>query len=54
MFIARDLCPQGAVFAFEPRRLIFQMLCTNVLLNGMTNVHAYRLGLGERHDQMQE
>ena len=54
VFLALKVCPEGRVLAFEPRRLLFQMLCTNVLLNGMTNVHAYRLGLGERHDQMQE
>ena len=54
MFIARDLCPQGAVFAFEPRRLIFQMLCANMILNGVTNVHPFQLGLGAHEENFAE
>ena len=38
LFIARDICSSGIVYAFEPRRLLFQMLCANVALNGLTNV----------------
>ena len=54
MFIARDLCPQGAVFAFEPRRLIFQMLCANMIINGVTNVHAFQLGLSAQDEDFTE
>lgn len=35
------------VHAFEPQRLIFQMLCANLALNERLNVHAYRAALGE-------
>jgi FkbM family methyltransferase len=35
------------VHAFEPQRLIFQQLCGNVALNGLTNVFAYNVGLDE-------
>ena len=35
------------VHAFEPQRLIFQMLCANLALNECLNVHAYRMALGE-------
>jgi FkbM family methyltransferase len=33
------------VHAFEPQRLIFQQLCGNIALNGLTNVFAYPIGL---------
>ena len=54
MFIARDLCPRGAVYAFEPRRLIFQMLCANMILNGVTNVHPFQLGLCAQEESFSE
>lgn len=54
VFLANRVCPKGRVFAYEPRRLLFQMLCTNVLLNGITNVHAFQLGLGDRHETFRE
>ncbi len=39
--------PLGRVHAFEPQRLIFNMLCGSVALNGMTNVVCYNLALGD-------
>ena len=54
VFIARDICPHGKVFAFEPRRLIFQMLCANIALNGIANVHAHELALGSREQTITE
>jgi FkbM family methyltransferase len=35
------------VHAFEPQRLIFQQLCGNVVLNGLTNVFARNVGLDQ-------
>lgn len=32
----------GAVHAFEPQRLTFQLLCANAALNGLTNVRSYQ------------
>jgi FkbM family methyltransferase len=46
VFIARDICPAGTVYAFEPRRLLFQMLCANIALNGLTNVFAFQKAIG--------
>lgn len=46
VFLAREVCPQGQVYAFEPRRLTFQLLCANVAVNALANVHTYREGLG--------
>ena len=37
----------GKVFAFEPQRVIYQQLCGNVFLNGLDNVYAYNVALGE-------
>lgn len=54
VFIARDLCPQGRVFAFEPRRVIFQTLCSNLVLNEITNVDARACAIGETTSVMRE
>jgi len=35
------------VHAFEPQRLIFQQLCGNVTLNGLTNVFTRKVGLDQ-------
>lgn len=44
--LARHVGPQGRVLAFEPQRLIFQMLCANVALNGLGNVWCQWQALG--------
>jgi FkbM family methyltransferase len=36
--LARHVTAAGAVYAFEPQRLTFQLLCANVALNALTNV----------------
>ncbi len=36
----------GRVFAFEPQRFVYQMLCGNVALNALTNVHTHRAAVG--------
>ena len=38
--LARAVQPDGVVVAFEPQRVLFQMLCANVALNALGNVHA--------------
>jgi FkbM family methyltransferase len=35
---ARSVGPRGLVIALEPQRLVYQTLCGNVALNGLTNV----------------
>ena len=54
VFIARDICPSGIVYAFEPRRETFQNLCANIVLNSLTNVHAYQLALGNSRATLHE
>jgi len=46
--LARRVGPGGTVHAFEPQRVLFQMLCANVALNGLGNVHAHRAAVGVR------
>jgi FkbM family methyltransferase len=43
---ARLVGPGGAVFAFEPQRILFQILCGNVALNEIGNVRALPFALG--------
>lgn len=40
--------PQGILLAFEPQRLLYQMLCANLALNGIQNVYAYQAGVGDK------
>lgn len=44
--LARLVGPTGAVYAFEPQRLIFQTLCANLALNSLTNGHAFNMAVG--------
>lgn len=40
--------PNGAVFAFEPQPTLFQILCTNLTLNGIETVAARQEALSSR------
>ena len=44
--LARIVGPAGRVHAIEPQRPMFQMLCANLALNDLHNVHARQQGLG--------
>jgi FkbM family methyltransferase len=44
--LAQLVGPAGAVFAFEPQRILFQILCGNVALNEIGNVRALPFALG--------
>jgi FkbM family methyltransferase len=44
--LAQLVGPSGKVFAFEPQRILFQILCGNVALNELPNVHALPVALG--------
>lgn len=37
--------PSGQVFAFEPQRALFHLLCGNLALNGYSRVAAFQAGL---------
>lgn len=44
---AQTVGNHGRVYAFEPQRVVFQMLCGNISLNGLTNVICKQEALGE-------
>src|SRR5260370_33566951 len=44
--LARFVGPGGKVIAFEPQRIMFQMLCGNLALNAIDNVFAQRSAVG--------
>ena len=44
--MARLIGDSGRVFAFEPQRIIHQMLCANIAQNGLFNVWAEREAVG--------
>ena len=45
--LAERVGASGMVFAFEPFRWLFQILNANIALNGLMNVWAFQLALGE-------
>lgn len=42
----------GAVYAFEPFRKLFQLLCANAAANGLGNVHAVHAALGGTEERL--
>ena len=40
------------MLAFEPQRVMFDILCNNLRLNGLTNVTAYRRAVGREAGQI--
>jgi FkbM family methyltransferase len=46
LFFARQVGAAGRVLAFEPQRVLFQMLCANVALNSLLNVWCYPHAVG--------
>jgi FkbM family methyltransferase len=45
--LGRQVGPTGQVLAFEPQRVIFQILCANLALNNVFNVRTFHAGAGE-------
>jgi len=48
--LADTVGPAGAVLAFEPQRVLFQMLCANLALNNCTTVYPYHAAVGACED----
>jgi FkbM family methyltransferase len=51
IFLAHAVGPRGLVFAIEPQRVVFQLLCANLALNEVNNVRAIRAGAGRARGQ---
>lgn len=45
--MAHSVGPSGLVYAFEPQALVFQTLCANLAINGLTQVRASPWAVGE-------
>jgi FkbM family methyltransferase len=50
--LAKALLPNGALVAFEPQRLTYQILCANLALNGLLNVYARNAAAGRAPGQI--
>jgi FkbM family methyltransferase len=46
LFFAKATSPNGAVFAFEPQRIVFQTLCANMALNSIVNAFCFQQAVG--------
>lgn len=46
VMLAQQVGPQGRIFAFEPQRILFQILCANLALNSIGNVVAQPHAVG--------
>lgn len=44
--IAKALKSSGKVFSFEPQRIVFQQLCSNIFINELDNVFTHNVALG--------
>ena len=44
--LAQLVGPEGLVLAFEPQRILYHMLCANIALNNLFNVHTYLAAVG--------
>lgn len=47
LFFARQVGPSGRVYAFEPQRVVFQMLCANLASNGVLNAWCFPQAVGK-------
>jgi len=47
--LAKRVGPEGRVVALEPQRIVFQTLCANVALNGLTNVMTQQVAVGDEN-----
>lgn len=51
-WMAPAVGPTGRIYSFEPQRIIYQMLCANLALAGIENVHHFRSALGARSGEL--
>jgi FkbM family methyltransferase len=51
--LANIVGPRGQVHAFEPQRIIFNMVCGSVALNSLTNVYVHHMAVGDREGQVE-
>jgi len=47
VFFANAVGPGGQVYAFEPQRFPYQFLCSNIMINGLSNVVTVNMAVGD-------
>lgn len=47
-----DFIGQGHIYAFEPQKLVYYQLCGNIIANGLDNVTAFNVALGDKFDTL--
>lgn len=52
VLFAQKVGPQGRVIAYEPQRVIHQLLCANVMMNGHMNVEARHAAAGSEKSEL--
>jgi len=52
VFFAKTVGAAGAVIAYEPLRFVHQLLCANIALNELTNVHTRHAALSDVSGQI--
>jgi FkbM family methyltransferase len=50
--LSKFVGPTGHVYAIEPQRIVFQLLCANLALNSLTNVTALWAAVGDQVGQL--
>jgi FkbM family methyltransferase len=50
--LAQLVGEKGKVHAFEPQRVVFQSLCANIALNGLSNVFSHHAAVGREPAQL--
>jgi FkbM family methyltransferase len=51
--LAQVVGPNGKIHAFEPQRLIYNLLVGTIALNSLTNVYCHNVALGNREDRIE-
>lgn len=47
--IGKTIGKNGTLITFEPQRIVFQVLCTNLILNNIQNTTVYNYGIGKKN-----
>lgn len=50
--LAHAVGPSGRIHAFEPQPILFQNLCANLALNGLSRVHAHNAACGANRSEL--
>jgi len=51
--LARVVGPSGKIHAFEPQRMIYNLLVGTIALNSLSNVYCYNIALGDHEDRIE-